>query len=200
MPVAELVKFEQLRDVGEAQRDYSQDRQRDQGGAVGLLAFECDGLCLPDIARRGRSAASRASRSMAAARPISPLRGDAGRRGGCATSVSADRLPLHLLMAPALAWLTALMVVPCALVLALAFFRRGIYGGIEYTFTLENFGLVFDPLYAGIFLNSARIAGTATLIAARHRLCRGLCDRRGAARGCSRSSCSSPCCRSGRTT
>ncbi|TIQ53751.1 MAG: ABC transporter permease [Mesorhizobium sp.] len=70
-----------------------------------------------------------------------------------------------LLMAPALAWLTALMVVPCALVLALAFFRRGIYGGIEYTFTLENFGLVFDPLYAGIFLNSARIAGTATLIA-----------------------------------
>jgi hypothetical protein len=68
-------------------------------------------------------------------------------------------------MAPALAWLTALMVVPCALVLALAFFRRGIYGGIEYTFTLENFGQVLDPLYAGIFLNSARIAGTATLIA-----------------------------------
>ena len=68
-------------------------------------------------------------------------------------------------MAPALAWLAALMVVPCALVLALAFFRRGIYGGIDYTFTLENFALVFDPLYAGIFLNSARIAGTATLIA-----------------------------------
>ena len=73
--------------------------------------------------------------------------------------------PASLLMAPALVWLTALMVVPCALVLALAFFRRGIYGGIDYTFTLENFGLVFDPLYAGIFLNSARIAGTATLIA-----------------------------------
>ena len=35
-----------------------------------------------------------------------------------------------LLMAPALAWLTGLMVIPCGLVLALAFFRRGIYGGI----------------------------------------------------------------------
>ena len=69
------------------------------------------------------------------------------------------------LMAPALAWLTALMVVPCRLILALGFFRRGIYGGIEYTFTLENFGLLLDPLYAGIFLTSARIAGTATLIA-----------------------------------
>lgn len=68
-------------------------------------------------------------------------------------------------MAPALVWLTALMVVPCALLLALAFFRRGIYGGIEYTLTLENLALVFDPLYAGIFLKSATIAGTATLIA-----------------------------------
>lgn len=68
-------------------------------------------------------------------------------------------------MAPALAWLTALMVVPCALVLAIAFFRRGIYGGIDYTFTLENFTLVVDPLYAGIFLNSARIAAIATLLA-----------------------------------
>ena len=68
-------------------------------------------------------------------------------------------------MAPALAWLAALMVVPCALVLAIAFFRRGIYGGIDYTFTLENFGLVLDPLYAGIFLRSARIAATATALA-----------------------------------
>lgn len=69
------------------------------------------------------------------------------------------------LMAPALAWLVGLMVVPCGLVLALAFFQRGIYGGVEYTFTLENFAKAFDPLYAGIFLRSARIAGTATLIA-----------------------------------
>ncbi len=68
-------------------------------------------------------------------------------------------------MAPALAWLTALMVIPCALILALGFFRRGVYGGIEYTVTLENFALLLDPLYAGIFLTSARIAGTATLIA-----------------------------------
>jgi spermidine/putrescine transport system permease protein len=70
-----------------------------------------------------------------------------------------------LLMAPALLWLTALMVVPCALLLALAFFRRGIYGGIEYTFTFENLALVFDPLYAGIFLKSTWIAGLATVIA-----------------------------------
>jgi ABC-type sugar transport system permease subunit len=44
-----------------------------------------------------------------------------------------DRKPTFL-MAPALAWLTCFMVVPCLLVLALAFFRRGLYGGIESTF------------------------------------------------------------------
>ena len=68
-------------------------------------------------------------------------------------------------MAPALAWLIGLMVVPCGLVLALAFFQRGVYGGVDYTFTLDNFARVFDPLYAGILLRSARIAGTATVIA-----------------------------------
>lgn len=75
-----------------------------------------------------------------------------------------DRKSLFL-MAPALAWLTALMVIPCLLILALAFFRRGVYGGIEYTFTLENIALVFDPLYASIFLKSAVIAGLSALIA-----------------------------------
>lgn len=70
-----------------------------------------------------------------------------------------------ILIAPALAWLTALMVVPCGLILALAFFQRGIYGGIDYTFTLENLGLVFDPLYGSIMLNSARIAGIVVIIA-----------------------------------
>jgi len=70
-----------------------------------------------------------------------------------------------ILIAPALAWLTALMVVPCGLILTLAFFRRGIYGGIDYTFTLENLALVFDPLYGSILLNSARIAGIVVIIA-----------------------------------
>ena len=75
-----------------------------------------------------------------------------------------DRKPLYL-MTPALAWLTAFMVAPCLMILALAFFQRGIYGGIDYTFTLENIALVFDPLYANIFLKSAFIAGLSATIA-----------------------------------
>src|SRR5690606_29158622 len=118
---------------------------------------------------------SKARRPAAHAWPASPSRHPCRRRRGKGFADFQD-LPIpmavrpipsrsSLLMAPALAWLSALMVVPCALVLALAFFRRGIYGGIKYTFTLENFAHAFDPLYAGIFLNSARIAGLATLIA-----------------------------------
>ncbi len=78
--------------------------------------------------------------------------------------MTTDRRPV-LLMTPALMWLTALMVIPCALILVLAFFRRGIYGGIEYTWTLENIALVFDPLYFSIFLKSAGIAGLSAGIA-----------------------------------
>lgn len=71
----------------------------------------------------------------------------------------------NLLAAPAVAWLVAFMIVPCLLILSYAFFERGVWGGIEYTLTLENFARVVDPLYANIFLTSARIAGLATLLA-----------------------------------
>ncbi len=57
------------------------------------------------------------------------------------------------------------MVVPCLMILAYAFLTRGLFGGIEYTLTAENFQRVIDPLYAKIFLTSARIAGLATLLA-----------------------------------
>jgi spermidine/putrescine transport system permease protein len=71
----------------------------------------------------------------------------------------------NLLAAPAIAWLLAFMVAPCLLILGYAFFERGTWGGVVYTLTLENFERVFDPLYARIFLNSARIAATVTLLA-----------------------------------
>jgi spermidine/putrescine transport system permease protein len=71
----------------------------------------------------------------------------------------------NLLAAPAIGWLVAFMVGPCLLIFVYAFFERGLYGGIDYNFTLDNFARVVDPLYARIFLNSARIALTTTIIA-----------------------------------
>jgi len=70
-----------------------------------------------------------------------------------------------VLLGPGLGWLTLLLVTPCALIFVLSFFERGVYGGVDYTFTLENFVRAVDPLYAGIFFYSARIAGLAVLFA-----------------------------------
>jgi spermidine/putrescine transport system permease protein len=68
-------------------------------------------------------------------------------------------------MAPGLLWIAALMVVPCLLVFVLAFFERGTYGGIDWNAaTLDNFTRVADALYLTIFLDSGRIALTATLL------------------------------------
>ena len=73
------------------------------------------------------------------------------------------------------------MVVPCLLIFVLAFFERGIYGGIDWNaVTLENFRRAFDPLYLSIFLDSALIAGLCDAHRPAHRLSRRLCHRQGA--------------------
>jgi len=75
------------------------------------------------------------------------------------------RLKTLVLLGPGLGWLALFLVVPCALVFVYSFFERGVYGGIDYVFTFENFERAFDPLYLRILANSAKIAGLATLIA-----------------------------------
>jgi spermidine/putrescine transport system permease protein len=66
---------------------------------------------------------------------------------------------------PGIGWLTTLMIIPCIIIFIYAFFERGVYGGVEYNFNLENFQRVWESIYLSIFLTSAKIAGLATLIA-----------------------------------
>jgi spermidine/putrescine transport system permease protein len=69
-------------------------------------------------------------------------------------------------MAPGLLWLGLLMLVPCGLILVMAFYERGLYGGVNWqAFTFANFARAGEWLYLSIFLDSARIAGLATVIA-----------------------------------
>jgi spermidine/putrescine transport system permease protein len=75
------------------------------------------------------------------------------------------RLGQILLILPAAGWLTVFMIVPCLIVFFLSFFERGTYGGIDYTFTLDNFARAGEPVYRSILLGSARIAAMATVIA-----------------------------------
>jgi spermidine/putrescine transport system permease protein len=70
-----------------------------------------------------------------------------------------------LLLGPALTWWVLLLAAPVALVLAYSLFRRGVYGGVVYDFTLENFERLVDPLYLDVLWFSVRVAVEATLLA-----------------------------------
>ncbi|MCE3009097.1 MAG: ABC transporter permease, partial [Proteobacteria bacterium] len=53
---------------------------------------------------------------------------------------------------PATAWLSLLLVGPLLMVFLLSLCTRGVYGGIEYTFTISNYAKAFQPLYVEIYL------------------------------------------------
>lgn len=70
-----------------------------------------------------------------------------------------------LLTLPGLVWLVLFMIIPCLIIFSFSFFERGVYGGIDYNFTLDNFVRAVEPIYFSIFLDSARIASISTVIA-----------------------------------
>jgi len=81
------------------------------------------------------------------------------------TTDRIEALRRLVLLGPGLGWLVVFLLVPCAVVFGYSFFERGVYGGIDYVFTLENYARAVDSLYLSIFLSSARIAAIATLAA-----------------------------------
>jgi spermidine/putrescine transport system permease protein len=65
---------------------------------------------------------------------------------------------------PILFLLMFFMAAPLFLVIALGFFSRGEYGGIETQLTLNNFSRLFNPVYFTIFLRSISLSFlTATI-------------------------------------
>jgi spermidine/putrescine transport system permease protein len=73
-------------------------------------------------------------------------------------------LQAWLLLAPAGLYLLVFFLAPLVIVLVYSFLERGTYGGVVYTFTLENFQRVFDTLYFSTFLRSVYIAVVTTLL------------------------------------
>ena len=76
-----------------------------------------------------------------------------------------------MLIAPAMLWMTLLLLIPLALTIVTSFGRRDADGDVIYTFTLENYlrllGITpegFDPLYINIVLRSLLLAFQTTVI------------------------------------
>lgn len=74
----------------------------------------------------------------------------------------AERL---VLLGPGFAYLAALFVVPLGLIVSLAFFRRGRFGGVVYEPTLANFERALEPVFVKVLIDSLVIAGITTALA-----------------------------------
>lgn len=75
-----------------------------------------------------------------------------------------ERWLLGLLLGPSAIYLLLFFVIPLLIVLVYSFLTRGVYGQIVWTFTLENYVRVFDPLYLRILWHSVVIASANTVI------------------------------------
>ena len=62
------------------------------------------------------------------------------------------------LLFPAGFWLLVFFLLPLGIILVYSFVERGVYGGIEWIFTWENYTRAFDPLYVKILWRSLGIA------------------------------------------
>lgn len=66
-------------------------------------------------------------------------------------------------ISPSVIWLIAFLFLPLLLVLFVSFMKRGVYGGIEYSFTIGNYLQFFDSLYLHVFFTSIIVASITTL-------------------------------------
>lgn len=73
-----------------------------------------------------------------------------------------ERFTLGVLIGPTLFWLSIFFVIPLLIIFVYSFLDRGTYGGIEWTFQIDNYIRFVDPLYLRIFGRSLMIAGVTT--------------------------------------
>jgi spermidine/putrescine transport system permease protein len=69
-----------------------------------------------------------------------------------------------LLLAPLLLWLLAFVVTPAVILVVYSFAERDEIGRVIFTFSLENYRRVLDPVYLGIFGRSIGYAALTTVI------------------------------------
>jgi len=81
-----------------------------------------------------------------------------------ATDRRQPRWRAWLLLAPMLVWLVAFVVVPTAILFVYSFCERDEMGRVVFSFTIDNYIRVFDPIYLRVFIRSIGYAGLVTVI------------------------------------
>lgn len=68
------------------------------------------------------------------------------------------------ILLPCILWIGIFFLLPLALMGIYSFLERGLYGGVNWVFTWENYTRFADPLYLKILLRSFRISFLTTMI------------------------------------
>jgi spermidine/putrescine transport system permease protein len=63
-----------------------------------------------------------------------------------------------------LLWITVFFVIPVTIVFAFSFLKKGLYGGVEFTFTLEAYKSLVNPNFLKVVLSTLFISIIATMI------------------------------------
>lgn len=69
-----------------------------------------------------------------------------------------------IFLAPSALTLGVLVAAPLGVILCYSFATRGVYGGVEWPLTLENWLRLLHPLYGGVFLRTVAMAAAATAL------------------------------------
>lgn len=81
------------------------------------------------------------------------------------TTTGRARVRALPFLGPGTLFLIVFMAIPVALLFVYSFFTRGRFGGVQFTFTTENFAKLLDPLYSGVILQSIGTAVVVTVLA-----------------------------------
>lgn len=81
-----------------------------------------------------------------------------GRRSGV-----RGKLPAFTTAGPVSIWMIIFVMLPLIYILVISFMTRNVYGGIEYTFTLDNYKEMLQPLYLKVIWKSIKLAFMTTL-------------------------------------
>jgi len=79
-------------------------------------------------------------------------------------NLNRDDLRAGLLISPAFFWLMVFFLIPLCILFVYSFCQKGVYGGVTWNFTLDNYRNVLNPIYIKIVLYSFWVAFLNTVI------------------------------------
>lgn len=75
----------------------------------------------------------------------------------------SNTLPALILTSPIVVWMSCFILLPILYVVAISFMQQGEYGGLNYTFTLENYKQVFSVVFLKVFGSTLMLSFWTTL-------------------------------------